>query len=103
MKTVKLKARRLKGFKKIVGLMGRKKAETVFFNTRWGIHTFGLRFDIDVVILNSSMKAEVLRENLSKNRIFIWNPAFKSILELPEGFIKNKKIKKGDKIEVEFL
>ncbi len=97
---LKLKVKRLENpIEKAVGLIGRKKAYPVILETHFGIHTIGLRFPIDVLILDSQKRAAVLKESLSPNRIFLWNPRYRIVLELPEGTIKKHNIQKGTKIE----
>ena len=95
---VKLKVKLLSGIDKIKGLSGAKKAYPVFFQTRFGIHTFGLKFPIDVLILDQDDMVVKLAENLKSNRIFIWNPLFDKCIELPAGEIKKRKISKKSKI-----
>lgn len=99
---MKLRVRELKGISKSVGLIGKKEVFPVMFMTRFGIHTFGLKFPIDVLILDRSNMVVCLHENLKPNRIFIWNPRFKKVLELPGGFIRKEKIKKGDKLNLAY-
>lgn len=98
---IKLKVTRLKSLKeKVVGLIGKKEIIPVMFETRWGIHTFGLKFPIDVLILDSQKKVVVLRESLKPNQIFLWNPHYKVVIEMPRGTIKKYKISKGLKIQL---
>lgn len=90
-------------FEKSKGLLGVTKPYSLFFQTRWGIHTFGMRFPIDIVILREDYTIASLKENLEPNRIFFWNPTYQYILELPSGTIENEKLKRGDKIKLIFL
>lgn len=99
-----LKVKLLNSFKdKTIGLLGREKAYSVFFKTRFGIHTFGMKFPIDVVILDKNNKVVKIFENLKPNRIFFWLPVFDKVLELPKGEIAINKIKLGEKIETKPL
>lgn len=99
MKMVQLKVKELKSLKdKTIGLINAKKAYPVLIKTRFGIHTFGLKFAIDVLILNKENQVVKLVENLKPNRIFLWNPIFYKVIELPAGIIKEKRIRVGDKI-----
>lgn len=100
---IKIEVKNLYGWKKVIGLIGQRSPETIFFRTRYGIHTFGVKFPIDVLILNSNMQVEVLKKNLKQNKIFLWNPRFDLVLELPNGYIREKKIEKGDRIDIKFL
>lgn len=84
----------LKGFwDKSKGLINKLKPENVYFKTRCGIHTFGLKFPLDVVILDKNNKVKKIKESLKPNRIFLWNPKYEKILELKPGTIKKEKIK----------
>ena len=97
---LKLKVKRLQTLKeKAIGLIGKEKVYPVIFETRFGIHTFFLRVPIDVLILDSKKKVVVLKEVLSPNKIFLWNPVYKIVLELPAGTIKKYNIRKGTKIQ----
>lgn len=84
---------------KIVGLIGKHKPTPILIKTRFGIHTFGLKFPIDVVILDKDNKVVTFKEDLRPGKIFLWNPRHDKVLELPVGMIKEKKIKIGEMIE----
>jgi len=97
---LKLKVKRLETLKeKTIGLIGREKVTPVIFETRFGIHTFFLSKPIDVLILDSQKRVAALKEALSPNSIFLWNPRYKIILELPAGTIKKYNIKEGIRIQ----
>lgn len=99
MVTLRLKeARNLK--EKMQGLIGKNKPFTLMIRTRFGIHTFGLKFSIDVLILDNKNKVVSIRENLRPNKIFLWNPMYEKVLELPQGTIDRKGIRIKDKINV---
>lgn len=99
-----LKVKELKNFKdKLTGLINAKKPFAVLIKTRWGIHTFGLKFPIDVLILDKNKRAVKIKINLKPNRILLWPPFFNTVLELPEGSIEKNKIKAGDTIKLEQL
>ena len=99
---VTLKVKEQKGIGKINGLIGAQKAYPISFKTRFGIHTFGLKFPIDLLILDKNNRVVVLKANLKPNRIFLWNPQFDSVIELPAGEINRLDLKIGEKICVEF-
>jgi hypothetical protein len=87
-------------WEKTRGLIGAKKPYPVFFTTRFGIHTFGLRFPIDVLILDSQFMVVKAKKQLSPNRLFFWSIFYKHVLELPAGEITRRKIKIGEKIKL---
>ncbi|HSW87652.1 MAG TPA: DUF192 domain-containing protein [Candidatus Saccharimonadales bacterium] len=85
---------------KIVGLIGKKQPYPLFLETRFGIHTFGVCFPIDVIILDKKFHVRDLYVSMKPNRIFLWNPLYPYVIELPEGTIAAKKIKKGEMIKI---
>lgn len=98
---VELKVKRAKNIKeKVRGLIGKKKPEPFMFETRFGIHTFGLQFPIDVLILDSRNRVVRLKTELNPQRFFFWNPIFKIVIELPSGTIQKEKITLGSIIRV---
>lgn len=97
---VRLKVKRLEGWGKVRGLAGFSKPQAIMFKTYFGIHTFGLRFPIDVLVLDKDEHVVKLGIGLPPNRIFFWSPIYNTIIELPEGTLKSKKIKKGAIIDL---
>lgn len=85
-------------FAGLVGLLGKKKPQPILLKTRFGIHTFGMQFAIDVIILSKNSTIAEFKTNLKPNRLFFWNPEHNTVLELPKGFIKKKKLQKQQKI-----
>lgn len=99
---MEIKVRKLSGFlEACVGLLGAKEPQAVYFKTRWGIHTFFMKFPIDVLILDDKGKVRKMKENLKPYRIFIWNPIFSHVLELPSGTIKSRNINVDSLIKLE--
>jgi|SRR3989338_5563032 len=78
------------------GLIGVNEPQALLFKTRWGIHTFGMKFPIDVIVFNEKNIVCVVKENLKANSVFFWNPRYKNVLELPTGTIKNTLTDIGD-------
>jgi uncharacterized membrane protein (UPF0127 family) len=72
---------------KTIGLIG-KKPYPMLFKTRFGIHTFGMKETIDVIVLNQQHRIVKVKKNLHPNRVFLWNPFYDTILELPQGSIQ---------------
>lgn len=86
---------------KLVGLIGSKKPRAIVLRTRFGIHTFGLRFPIDCLILDREGRVVDMREQLLPGRIFFWSLRYSTIVELPVGTIRKSKTKIGDEIQFE--
>lgn len=85
---------------KIQGLIGKEKPYRLMLKTRFGIHTFGVKFPIDILILDKENKVAVMKKNLKPNRIFLWNPKYDKVIELPSGDISKRAIKIKDKIDL---
>ena len=79
-----------------LGLLKHKKPTAMLFKTRFGIHTFGMHYAIDVLILDKENNVVAMKENMLPNKIFLWNPKYETVLELPTETIKIKKINLGD-------
>lgn len=87
---------------KSLGLLRRSSPRSLLFKTRFGIHTFGLKFNIDVLVLDKRLKVVKLRKSLKPNQFFFWNPRFNLIIELPEGSINQSKTRLGDYLFLRF-
>jgi len=101
---VTLRVKRLTNtFEKARGLLGSSKAHPVYCTTRFGIHTFFMRFPIDVVILDDRFTVVKFVEGLQPNRIFVWHPRYRHVIELPKGEIQKNHIKLGATITLQYL
>ena len=65
-----------------------------------GVHTFGMKFPIDVVFLNKKRKVLKTYPNMGKRRMSISLFA-KSVLELPAGTLESTGTVRGDQLELE--
>jgi uncharacterized protein len=63
-----------------------------------GIHTFGMKFPIDVVFLDRDKKVVKVRPHMGPRRISLCLPAH-SVLELPAGVIAEARTQPGDQLE----
>jgi uncharacterized membrane protein (UPF0127 family) len=96
---VELKVKYLKTYREMsVGLLGAVRAENMYFKTRFGIHTFFMKFPIDVMILDRQNRVAAIKKNLKPFRIFFWNPKNDGVVELQEGTIEREKIRVGEQI-----
>jgi len=86
-----------KALGKIKGLLGKNEAETIVFKTRFGIHTFFLRFPIDLIVLDHKGVVR-LAKTVRPNRIIFWNIGFQDVIELPLGTLRRTRTKIGDVI-----
>lgn len=65
-----------------------------------GVHTFGMRFAIDVVYLNAEQKVVYVQENLRPWRMAPVRLSAVSVVELPPGTIGQTQTGVGDVIDV---
>jgi uncharacterized membrane protein (UPF0127 family) len=85
-----------------VGLLGQLRLDPgggLFIDPSSGIHTFGMRFAIDVVALDRRLRVRSLKENLGPFRIagLSWTSC---VLELPAGTIRDSATRIGDQLEI---
>ncbi len=86
------------------GLIGRSLQEFEQGSALWiipsdGIHTFGMRFPIDVAYLDAERRIIRLYHRLPPFRIAALSFKAKSILELPPGTLAQTKTDVGDVLE----
>ena len=65
-----------------------------------GVHTFGMKFPIDVVFLSRSKKVLKIRPNMVRGRIAMSLRAH-SVLELPAGTLESTGTAAGDQLVFE--
>ncbi|MGH9431313.1 MAG: DUF192 domain-containing protein [Terriglobia bacterium] len=93
--------------RRFVGLMGRTRNWARSGNGLWirpsvGVHTFGMLFPIDVILLDQGLRAIHLQENLRPFRISAIHREARSVLELPPFTISKTGTCVGDPIEITF-
>ncbi len=85
--------------KSSIGLLNQPQETAMLFKTRWGIHTLGMKYPLDIIILNGNMKIVKIKKNLQPNRIFFWNPFYCQIIEISSN--QNTKIKINDILKID--
>lgn len=83
------------------GLLGRESmepSEGLWIVPCPMIHTFFMKFPIDVLFLTKGLKVARVLENLKPWRLSPWVLSARSVLELPGGSLKGS-VKIGDEIE----
>ena len=66
------------------------------------VHSFGMKFAIDVVYIDRSKKVRKTRSNMVPWRMSMCLPAH-SVLELPVGTIESTQTRAGDQLEFDKL
>lgn len=83
---------------RLFGLLLPSNPESLIFKTRFGIHTFGLKKPVDVIVLDEKMSVVKIKNSFPPNRLLFWNPKFDLVIELPFNSLKDTKI--NDLIEI---
>jgi len=80
-----------------VGMIGKNKNCGMYLETRWGIHTFGMKFPLTIIVCDSTLVVQAIKWNLPPNRVYFWKPRWSNIFELPAG---KYPVSIGDKLEL---
>ena len=76
--------------KRFFGLMGKKNIKTgLLFPKCNSVHTFFMKEDIDIIMIDKDKKIVLIKENVTKNKIIYKKEAYHTI-ELPKNTINNK-------------
>lgn len=90
-------------FARLVGLVNFKSLGTkaaFYIEPCSGVHTFGMKYPIDIVFLNSKGQVVKVTRDLKPNRITHIIPSASRVLEFPSNILKDKLIKTGDVLEI---
>ncbi len=90
-------------FKRMLGLMGRPRLSVeqgLWIKPCNSIHTFGMRFPIDVVFLNEEGRVVKVISEINPCRVVLPVTSAVSVLELPPGTIARTQTDVGDVISV---
>ena len=87
---------------RLIGWLGREglaEDEALWISPCRGIHTAGLRFAIDAVVLDEQWRVVQVRERLAPWRATRFVKGAASVLELPAGSIRRAGIAVGNQID----
>ena len=90
--------------KKLVGLLGTKvfpDFEGLFLPYVTSIHTFFMKYSIDIIFLDENNNVKKIVENVKPFRVVFGNKESVSVLEMPAGAARKCNINIGDKIVFE--
>jgi hypothetical protein len=86
---------------RLCGLMLRRRLDAghaLWIRPCNGVHTFWMRFAIDVVFLDREMRVIKLVKNLRPFRVTMPNTAARSVIELPAHTIAQAGLRLGDQL-----
>lgn len=90
-------------FTRLKGLLGRKSLaanHTLWINPCNSIHTWFMKFSIDVVFVNSDMVVQRVYSNIHPYRLVLPASQFHSVFEFASGAISEEKVQVGDQLYV---
>jgi uncharacterized membrane protein (UPF0127 family) len=90
-------------FARFKGLLGRNsldKGHALWLRPCKGIHTFGMRFPIDVMILDRDLRVLDSVSGLLPNRVTKIYLRASSVIELPEGTLANVPAVIGEQVVI---
>ncbi|QWV95112.1 DUF192 domain-containing protein [Geomonas oryzisoli] len=88
---------------RLKGLLGRDRlppGQALWIKPCNSVHTFGMKFPIDVAFLDREQRVVALVTTLAPNRISGYHPTASSVLELPAGTLDLTATVVGNKIEI---
>lgn len=91
-------------FSRSIGLLSKKslsQGEGLVIKPCCSVHTFFMKFSIDVLFVGGNGNIIALYENVKPYRILPIHPTSRYVIELPAGQISDKKIEKGDIVNCE--
>lgn len=88
-------------WRRTVGLIGRRGLD--FGEGLWivpcnGVHTFGMRFAIDVIMVDRDCRVVAMQQGLQPNRVLLPKRGGHSVVELPTGTIEAAGVRVGDRL-----
>lgn len=89
--------------KRLIGLLGRSglgSGKALWIHHCHSIHTWFMRFPIDVVFVDEKMKVRAVYEDMGAWRMTSPFTKAESVFELPAGTLKSKPVELGDELHV---
>ncbi len=90
-------------FSRMKGLLGRSSldpGEGLLIQPCKGVHTFGMKFPIDIIVLDNNNYVIAVSDNLAPNRLTPLYRRAAAVLELPAGTLASTTTSVGDKLEI---
>lgn len=88
---------------RLKGLLGRSNLSShqgLWIDPGNSIHTFFMKFAIDCIFVDSQLKVVALHSEVEPGRMIWPQWSARSVIEVPAGFIKSKKIQLGESLHV---
>ena len=92
------------GLSRLIGLLGRRSLQPnggIWIVPSNAIHTFGMLFRFDLLLIDKSYKVVGLRESIRPFTMTWPNFRARSVLELPVHSISNSRTEVGDQLRIQ--
>lgn len=83
---------------RFLGLLNPHNSRALIFQTRFGLHTFGLKKPIDILLLDDQGVVVQKEASFAPNQFYFYSPIYKTVIELPAGSLLQSQTKLNDKI-----
>lgn len=90
-------------FARSIGLLSKKTfydGEALIIKPCCSVHTFFMKFGIDILFVNRKNEVIALYENVNPWRVLPIHPLSYYVIELPKGTVSNKNICKNDSLQI---
>ena len=90
-------------FERMIGLLGKKsmsKDEVLVIENCKSVHTFFMRFPIDIVFIDRDSKVVNIFQNVKPFRLIFGRDGAYSVLESGVGYVDANEVSIGQKIEL---
>jgi uncharacterized membrane protein (UPF0127 family) len=90
-------------FTRMKGLLGKDSlphGSGLWLNPCRGVHTFGMKFSIDVVFLNREHRVIAIINEMKPNRMTAIYPTVATVLELPATSVADAHLSTGNIIDI---
>lgn len=90
-------------FTRLIGLLGTlssRERKALFIAPCAGVHTFGMRYPLDIVFLDVEGKVLKIIRNLAPNRMTGGVASARSVLEFASGTLAEGQIRVGDRLRI---
>jgi uncharacterized membrane protein (UPF0127 family) len=77
-----------------------RRGQGLWITPSHGVHTFAMRFPIDVIYLDHDRKVIHIEEDLKPWRMAAVRARAASVLELPTGTVRDSRTELGDQVDI---
>jgi uncharacterized membrane protein (UPF0127 family) len=88
------------GSRGLVGRRGIERGEGLWIVGTMGVHSFGMRFPIDVAYLDGDLRIVHVIERMLPRRVGRVSLRTETVLELPAGTLAATQTRQGDAVEI---